>query len=107
MANSRLATSNKLSSVPLASSATIVTAQTAATGTNWTAFGSQACDVLVLSNNTGTAIEIRRGGAGSGFQLPDKAIYSIGAIANANEISIRRVDTSNTQVTVSAEALSV
>lgn len=85
---------------------TILSAQTAATGTNWTAFASQACTVLDLQNFTGTAIEYRRGGAGTAFRIPDGGQRRIVGIANADEISVRRVDTSNTQVTVAAEALS-
>lgn len=87
-------------------SATIMSAQTAATGTNWTTFASQACAILDMQNFTGTAIEYRRGGAGSAFRIPDGGQRRIVGITNANEISVRRVDTSNTQVTVAAEALS-
>jgi hypothetical protein len=92
-------------SVPLAVSATILTLTTAATGTNWTAFGSQACNALDLTNSTSVAIEYRRGGAGNGMQVLSGASRLIVGISNANEIEVRRVDTSNTQVTVQAEAL--
>jgi hypothetical protein len=92
-------------SVPLAVSATILTLTTAATGTNWTAFGSSACDALDLTNSTSGAIEYRRGGAGNGMQVLSGASRLIVGISNANQIEVRRVDTSNTQVTVQAEAL--
>ena len=92
-------------SVPLAVSATILTLTTAATGTNWTAFGSSACDALDLTNSTSVAIEYRRGGAGNGMQVLSGASRLIVGISNANQIEVRRVDTSNTQVTIQAEAL--
>jgi hypothetical protein len=92
-------------SVPLAVSATILTLTTAATGTNWTAFGSSVCDALDLTNSTSVAIEYRRGGAGNGMQVLSGASRLIVGISNANQIEVRRVDTSNTQVTVQAEAL--
>ena len=92
-------------SVPLAVSATILTLTTAATGTNWTAFGSSVCDALDLTNSTSVAIEYRRGGAGNAMQVLSGASRLIVGISNANQIEVRRVDTSNTQVTIQAEAL--
>ena len=66
---------------------------------------SAACDALDLVNNTGVAVEYRRGGAGSTVTVPTGASRLIVGIANANEIAVRRVDLSNTQVVVQAEAL--
>ena len=94
------------SSVPLVYGVVIVTAQTNATGTSWTAFAGQKCLALDLVNNTGTAIEYRRNGAGASMVLADKSARLIVGVSNANQIQVRRVDTSNTQVTVQAEALS-
>ena len=79
-----------------------VSAQTAATGTNWTAFGSQSLKQLTISNQTGVTLEFRQGGSGVGFQIPSGAFYTFFGITNANQIDVRRVDTSNTQVTVQA-----
>ena len=108
MANSRLRFfPHATSSVPLASSVTIVSAQTQATGTNYTTFSSQACDALDLVNNTGTTIEYRRGGTGSTIPIPNGSARLILGISNADEISIRRLDVSNTQVTITAEAMSL
>lgn len=76
--------------------------QTAATGTNWTAFASQALKQLTVSNQTGTNLEFRQGGAGVGFIVPNISIFTFFGITNANQIEVRRVDTSNTQVTVTA-----
>jgi hypothetical protein len=92
-------------SVPLAVSAVILTLTTAATGTNWTAFSSQACDALDLTNSSSVAIEYRRGATGNAMQVLSGASRLIVGITNANQIDVRRVDTSNTQITIQAEAL--
>lgn len=79
-----------------------VSVTTAATGTNWTAFGSQALKQLTVSNQTGVTIEFRQDATGVGLQIPDGAFFTLFGITNANQIGARRVDTSNTQVTVTA-----
>ena len=79
-----------------------VSVTTAATGTNWTAFGSQALKQLTVSNQTNTTIEFRQDGAGVGFQIPSGMVYTFFGITNANQIGARRVDTANTQVTITA-----
>lgn len=94
-----------VSTMPDAESVVITSVTTAATGSNWTAFASAACDALDLINNTGVTVEYRRGGAGSTVPVPTGASRLIVGIANANEIGVRRVDVSNTQVVVQAEAL--
>lgn len=92
------------SSIPVASSATILGLTTAATGTNWTAFASQACSALDIVNNTGVTVEYRRGAAGTAMQIPTGAARMVIGITNANQIDMRRTDTANTQVTLQAEA---
>jgi hypothetical protein len=87
------------------SSATIITATTSATGSTWVTLPSQACNALDLVNNTGTAIEYRRGGAGNSIPLPDRSSRLIVAITNTNQIQIRRVDQSNSTVTITGEAI--
>ncbi len=89
-----------------AAQATILTATTDAGGTGFVAFGDVPCTVLDLQNFTGTALEYRRRGAGSAFQIASGGQRRIVGISNANQISIRRVDQSVTQVTAAAEALS-
>lgn len=79
-----------------------ISAQSASTGTNWTAFGSQALKQLNVSNQTGVTIEVLQDGAGVGLQIPTGAFYTFFGITNANQLSVRRVDTSNTQVTITA-----
>lgn len=88
--------------VPSMTSGGNLSAQTAATGTNWTSYGSQSCKQLTLSNQSGTTIEVRQGGAGVGLQIPTGAFYTFFGITNANQLEVRRVDTSNTQVTITA-----
>ena len=86
-------------------SVVILTVQTAASGTGWVAFGSVACQTLDVVNNTGTDIEYRRGGAGASITIPEGSARAINAITNANQIEVRRLDQSATQVTLTAEAI--
>lgn len=79
-----------------------ISAQTASTGTNWTTFASQACRQLTLLNDSGAKIEFRQGGGGVGIPIRDGGSFSVFGLTNANEIGVRRADTSNTQVTVHA-----
>jgi hypothetical protein len=95
------------SSIPVVTSVTIVSLQTNATGTTWVTFGSQTCNALDIVNNTGTTLDYRRGGAGNSIPIPSGSSRMVIGITNANSIDIRRHDTSNTQVTVTAEAITV
>lgn len=104
MPNTRLATSNKLSSLPLATSSAILSVQSSASGATWVTMTAAVCDVLRICNATGTLLEYRRGGAGAGMHVPANTTLDIYAVSNANEISFRRNDLSNTQVTLTAEA---
>jgi len=83
----------------------IMTVQTNATGSNWVDFASNPCDALDIVNNTGAAIEYRRSGTGSSIQIPNGGSRLVAGVKNSNEISVRRVDLSNTQVTLTAEAI--
>jgi hypothetical protein len=100
-------TPHQRSSVPTSASASIISVTTAATGTNWTAFASTACVALDIVNNSGTTIEYRRGGTGSSIPIPSGSARLVVGITNANTIDVRRVDTANTQVTITAEAIVV
>jgi len=88
--------------IPSMASGGNISAQTAATGTNWTAYSSQTCKQLTLSNQSGTTIEVRQGGTGVGLQIPTGSFYTFFGITNTNQLEIRRVDTANTQVTITA-----
>lgn len=74
--------------------------QTAAAGASYVQLDSQACKQLTIANNTGTAIGVTKGGAGGELPVFDQSYYTFYGIANANELYIRRVDQSNTQITV-------
>ena len=80
---------------------------TAATGSNWTAFSSQACNALDIVNSSSVAVEYRRGATGNAMTILSGSARLVVGIANANEVEVRRVDQSNTQVTIPAEAVSV
>jgi hypothetical protein len=91
--------------IPTTTTETHMSVSTAATGTNYTAFGSQACLLLDVVNTSGTDIEVTRGGTGVAIRLPNNSARMFGAITNASQLSVRRVDTSNTQVAVTAVAI--
>lgn len=92
-------------SVPGAVSVTITSVTTAATGTNYTAFSSQTCNALDIVNTSSVAIEYRRGAAGTAMTILSGSSRLVVGITNANQIDVRRVDTSNTQITIPAEAI--
>lgn len=93
-----------LSVVPCSWTVAIVTVQTdGGSGSTWVPFASAGCRALEIVNHTGTAIEYRRGGTGDALTLANGASRKIEGILNANQISVRRVDLSATQVTVAAE----
>jgi hypothetical protein len=93
------------SSVPGAVSATILSLTTAATGSNYTAFAITTCQSLDIVNTSSVAIEYRRGGAGNAMTILSGSSRLVVGITNANEIDVRRVDQSNTQITIPAEAI--
>lgn len=92
-------------SVPGAQSVTIMSVTTAATGTNYTAFTSQACNSLDIVNTSSVAIEYRRGATGNSMTILSGSSRLVVGITNANQIDVRRVDQSNTQITIPAEAI--
>jgi len=92
-------------SVPGAVSVTIMSVTTAAVGTNYTAFSSQTCNCLDIVNTSSVAIEYRRGATGTAMTILSGSSRLVVGITNANQIDVRRVDTSNTQITIPAEAI--
>lgn len=81
--------------------------QTAATGTNWAAFQAYQCSSLSLLNNSGTDLHLRRKGetdASRVLLLKDGQAWLCRTLTNANQIEVRRADTSNTQATLHGEA---
>jgi hypothetical protein len=88
--------------IPSMSTAGHLSVQTNATGTIYTAFASQECKQLTLSNQSGIVVEVRQGGSGVALQIPTGAFYTFFGITNANQLDVRRTDASNTQVTLTA-----
>lgn len=80
-------------------SANIDATQTAATGTNWTALADHAAKQVTVVNTTGAAISVRYG-SGTSMSLPDGSGFTFPGLSNSNGISIKRTDSSNSQVTV-------
>lgn len=95
------------SGAPVVASATVVSLQTNAAGATFNAFASQGCTALDLVNTAPGAVdlEVRRGGAGSTIIVPAGSSRLFVGITNASDLQVRRQDTSNTQVTFTAEAL--
>jgi len=84
-------------------SAGVLEVQTSATGANFALFASQACRQLTLLNDTGTDLEVQRGGTGQALRVQDGMGYTFRGLTNANQLGVRRVDQSNTQVSARAE----
>lgn len=74
--------------------------QTSATGSTYVALGSSPAFKATLSNQSGTTIDVRQGGAGIAFPIPTGQIFEFEGITNTSDLSIKRTDNSNTQVTV-------
>lgn len=91
-----------VATVPQLASGGHVSVQTAVSGTGYTAFGAQACKQLTILNGTGVDIGVTVGGAGVEVPVLAGTYYTFFGITNANQLSVRRVDTSTTQVTVPA-----
>jgi hypothetical protein len=83
----------------------ILSLTTGTSGSNWTAFASQACRYVLIVNDTGTKLSARIGGAGNTMSIPDGSWLKLGVALNSNEVAIRRADTANSQVTISARAI--
>lgn len=85
----------------------IVQVQTNATGTNYSAFESAACSSLTICNGARSAvpIEVRFAAATTRtIEIPVNGVMTFVGLSNANELEVRRADTSNTQVYVKALA---
>lgn len=75
---------------------------TSASGTPYVAFADQACVRIIVSNDSTSTLEYQRNGAGVTSYILPSSYYIIEGITNANQISIRRKDTSSTQITIGA-----
>ncbi|MGH2340633.1 hypothetical protein ACRC7T_04025 [Segnochrobactraceae bacterium EtOH-i3] len=75
---------------------------TAAGGTTFVAFASQACKQLTVINNTGTVLEVQRGGSGIAVPVFPATYFTFFGLTNANQLGVRRVDQAATSVTAQA-----
>jgi hypothetical protein len=77
---------------------------TSVPGSNYSFYPSNQCYQLTIVNNTGTDLEVIQNTDPSGITLPvpSGTVYPFYGIKNTSEIGVRRVDQSNTQVTVKA-----
>jgi sulfur carrier protein ThiS len=66
------------------------------------AFGAQALSQLVVSNISGTGIEVKQDGAGVYFPIPTGTMMTFQGITDAAQLGIRRVDLAATPITISA-----
>lgn len=87
---------------PVFASWGVIGVSTAAAGATYARMPTQVCKQLTITNNTGAAVEITKGGAGEPYPIVDLGTQSFFALTNANEIYVRRVDQSNDPVRVSA-----
>lgn len=75
--------------------------QTASTGSNFTALPSYEARNVTLLNNSGFDVEVRKvGTTNAPFPVLYGTGYTFGVKENANELELRRIDQSDTQVTV-------
>jgi hypothetical protein len=90
---------NKSAVMPVSSASGYGSVQTNATGANFVALSQQVAGSVTIINNTGTTLEISKDGGTTKIQLPTAASFCVNFITDANQVSVRRADTSNSQVT--------
>lgn len=88
----------------LPSSEVIAEAQTANPGTGWTVFSSSPCAFAKVHNPNSVDVEIRLDATGDTLTVPAFGAKTLYGVRNLSSIGVRRVDQSNTQVSVEAEA---
>jgi hypothetical protein len=90
---------NKSAVMPVSSASGYGSVQTVNPGTLYTPLSQQVAGSVTIINNTGTTLEISKDGGTTKIQLPTAASFCVNFITDANQVSVRRADTSNTQVT--------
>ncbi len=82
------------------------TVTTANPGSGWTVLASHACLAIDLSNELNIVdVEYRRNAAGETYPLLAGMGRVIEGITNSNQIGIRRIDQSNSQISLKYEYL--
>jgi hypothetical protein len=76
---------------------------TSAAGSSFVTLSSISANQLTMINNSGKDVEVRRNGAGAAIPVFDGSFWTFRGISNADQLSLRRIDQSNVQVTVHYE----
>lgn len=92
-----------LTALPHPTRAGIEKLQTQASGATFKTFTGLACTTLSLSNSSVADLEYQISAAGGVQIIATGASYLITGITNANQVGVRRLDQSNTQVYFSGE----
>lgn len=71
-------------------------------GTTFVTFPAVACKQVAVVNNTGTDIEVQQDGAGVALPVINGTAYPFYGLNNAAQLGVRRIDQTNTPVTVKA-----
>lgn len=82
-----------------ASAVSVGSVTTSATGATFVALADLPCYGVEFRNDTGTTLEYKRNGTGTAFPIVTGTTKWIQGITNASQLTFRRTDTSNTQVT--------
>ena len=70
-------------------------------GTGWETLAGISCDSVLVDNDTSYEIEIRKNtGNMVAKTIEPSSVFRVQAITNANEIDVRRVDQSTTQLSM-------
>lgn len=82
-----------------------VKVQTAATGSNWTAWASHVCKAMRVHNPNTVDVDIRRGTGGDEVTVPAGSVRTFWGVNDSAQLYARRTDQSGTQVYVQAEII--
>jgi hypothetical protein len=91
---------NKSQVMPVASNSAYSSVQTSATGSNYVTLAAAIAGSVTFINNTGTTINVSKDGGTNFMQIPTGASFCVDFIQNTNQVSVKRADNSNTQVTI-------
>lgn len=74
--------------------------QTTVAGNTYQVLNTAACERVTFVNDTGVDLEVQQDGAGVALPVFAGSFFTFEGITNANQLGVRRVDLSVTQVTV-------
>lgn len=91
---------NKAEVMPVSSGSAYGSVQTSATGSQWVPLAAATAGSVTFVNNTGTTINASKDGGTTFMPIPTGASFCVDFIQNTSQVSVRRADSSNTQVTI-------